>query len=127
MILAILLMAAEAAKDDGIVANGTITVGASVVTGILTYLATKRHSEKVSKSVSEAVPQPCTIEQSRYQAAMRANEHDHENLFNRVAKLESKVEGIGARVDAKFEAISEQLRETKEMVRQLFDRICKRK
>ena len=62
MILAILLMAAEAAKDDGVVANGTITVGASVVTGILTYLATKRHSEKVSKSVSEAVPQPCTIE-----------------------------------------------------------------
>lgn len=127
MILAILLMAAEAAKDDGIVANGTITVGASVVTGILTYLATKRHSEKVSKSVSEAVPQPCTIEQSSYQTAMKANEHDHENLFNRVAKLESKVEGIGARVDAKFEAISEQLRETKEMVRQLFDRICKRK
>ena len=87
----------------------------------------KIRAEIASELRAKIVNDPLTVEQSSYQAAMKANEHDHENLFHRVAKLESKVEGIGAKVDAKFEAISEQLRETRDMVRQLFDRICKGK
>ena len=122
LLLALIMAAAAAGGDDGgIVAKGSLVVGSGVVSSIVTWLAAKRHAERT------AIPQPCTVEQSSYQAAMKANEHDHENLFNRVAKLESKVEGIGAKVDAKFESISEQLRETREMVRQLFDRICKGK
>ena len=123
MILLALIMAAAAGETsgDGIVAKGSLFISGGVVSSIITWLAAKKHAEKTS------VPQPCLTEQTGYQAAMKANEHDHENLFNRVAKLESRVEGISAKIDAKFEAITEQLRETKDMVRQLFDRICKGK
>ena len=122
-LLAIIIMAAAAASGDdgGIVAKGSLVVGSGVISSIVTWLAAKKHAEKTS------VPQPCLTEQTGYQAAMKANEHDHENLFNRVAKLESRVEGISAKIDAKFEAITEQLRETKDMVRQLVERICKGK
>ena len=87
----------------------------------------KIRAEIASELRTKIVNDPMSIEQSSYQAAMKANEHDHENLFGHVAKLESKVEGIGAKVDAKFEAINEQLRETKEMVSKLFERIRKGK
>ena len=122
-LLAIIIMAAAAAETtgDGIVAKGSLVVGSGVISSIVTWLAAKKHADKT------AVPQPCITEQTGYQAAMKANEHDHENLFSRVAKLESRVEGISAKIDAKFEAITEQLRETRDMVRQLFDRICKGK
>ena len=125
-LLAIIIMAAAAASGDdgGIVASGTVTVGASIVTGILTYLATKRHSDKVSKSVSQAVPQPCLTEQTGYQAAMKANEKDHADLFNRMRIVEAELAGIKATITAKFDGLSAQLMETREMVRSLYDKVC---
>ena len=72
----------------------------------------------------EIAPNPLSIEQTAYQASQKENAKDHENLFGRVARLEQSVSRIDAKVDAKFDAITEQLRETKDMVRQLFDRIC---
>ena len=106
MVIAILVLMAAAAAggDDGIVVNGSLVVGSGVVSSIVTWLAAKKHAERREE-----------------------NEKDHENLFIRMSSLEKEHAALSAKVDAKFDAITEQLRETKEMVRQLFDRICKGK
>lgn len=70
------------------------------------------------------VNDPLSVEQTGYQASMKENAKAHENLFGRMAQLEQKHASLAAKVDAKFDAIAEQLRETRDMVRQLFDRIC---
>ena len=41
-------------------------------------------------------PQPFITEQSSYQAAMKANAKDHENLFLRMSSVEKDVAGIKA-------------------------------
>lgn len=92
MVLATLVLMAAAAADgdDGIVAKGSLVVGSSVVSAIIGWLASKKHAEKT------AIPQPCTVEQSSYQAAMKANAKDHENLFLRMSSVEKDVAGIKA-------------------------------
>lgn len=138
MVLAILVLmtAAVAAGDEGIVAKGSLVVGSGVVTAILTWLSAKRSwAEKEQKLRAEIANElrtkilndPLHVEQSGYQAKMKENEKDHENLFLRMNALEKEQSALAAKVDAKFDAITEQLRETKDMVRQLFDRICKGK
>ena len=133
MVLAILVIAAVAAGDEGIVAKGSLVVGSGVVTAILTWLSAKRGwDEKEQKLRAEIANElrtkilndPLHVEQSGYQAKMKENEKDHENLFLRMNALEKEHSALAAKVDAKFDAITEQLRETKDMVRQLFDRIC---
>ena len=135
MVLAILvLMAAAAASgDEGIVAKGSLVVGSGVVTAILTWLSAKRGwAEKEQKLRAEIANElrtkilndPLHVEQSGYQAAMKENAKDHENFFMSIRALEQKYSALSAKVDARFDAITEQLRETKDMVRQLFDRIC---
>ena len=111
----IIVAAAEAGGDDGgIVASGTITVGASVVTGILTYLATKRHTEKTCESVRKAVPNPlevelkdkfvsrrefdqhCQASDSAMKAHISDNERNFEALYNQMRandKLTAKISG----------------------------------
>ncbi|MBR2714309.1 MAG: hypothetical protein IKB76_05995 [Kiritimatiellae bacterium] len=136
-IATLVLMAASAAGDDqGIVAKGSLVVGSGVVTGILAWLTAKRGwAEKEQKLRAEIenelktkiLNDPLHVEQSGYQAKMKENEKDHENLFLRMNALEKEHSALAAKVDAKFDAITEQLRETKDMVRQLFDRICKGK
>lgn len=136
MLAIIIMSAAAAASDDGIVAKGTIAVGSGVVTAILTWLSAKKGwAEKEQKLRAEIanelrtkiVNDPLTIEQTGYQAKMKENDKAHENLFFRMSSLEKEHAALSAKVDAKFDAITEQLRETKDMVRQLFDRICKGK
>ncbi len=137
MVLAILVLAAAAASgDDGIVAKGSLVVGSGVISGILAWLTAKRGwAEKEQKLRAEIANElktkilndPLHVEQSGYQAKMKENEKDHENLFLRMNALEKEHSALAAKVDAKFDAITEQLRETKDMVRQLFDRICKGK
>lgn len=120
-LLAIIIMAAAAAAEttgDGIVAKGTLVVGSGVVSSILTWLAAKKHAEKT------AVPQPCLTEQTGYQAAMKANEKDHADLFNRMRIVEAELAGIKATITAKFDGLSAQLMETREMVRSLYDKVC---
>ena len=90
VLVTLVLMAAAAASDDGIVAKGSLVVGSGVISAIVTWLAAKKHAEKTS------VPQPCTVEQSNYQAAMKANAKDHENLFLRMSSVEKDVAGIKA-------------------------------
>ena len=101
---------------DGI----SLSVGGAAVGTICTCLV---QMWKARHQKTEIAPNPLSIEQTSYQASQKENAKDHENLFGRVAKLEQSVARIEATVDAKFDAFSEQLRETKDMVRQLFERI----
>lgn len=89
-IATLVLMAVSAAGDDGIVAKGSLVVGSGVLSALVTWLAAKKHAEKTQ------IPQPCTVEQSGYQAAMKANAKDHENLFLRILSVEKDVAGIKA-------------------------------
>ena len=89
MVLAILvLMAAAAGDDQGIVAKGSLVVGSSVVSAIVTWLAAKKHAERTQ------VPQPCVTEQTASQAKWKSNDHSLENLFTRLAIVEQSVAGL---------------------------------
>ena len=137
MVVATLVLAAAAAtSDDGIVAKGSLAVGSSVVTAILAWLSAKRgwaaKEQKLRAEIAndlrmKITNDPLSVQQTGYQAKMKENEKDHENLFLRMSSQEKEHAALSAKVDAKFDAITEQLRETKGMVRQLFDRICKGK
>lgn len=106
MVLAILLMAAAAAGgDDGIVAKGSLVVGSGVITAFLAWLTEKkRWAEKEQKLRAEIANElrikitndPLSVEQSSYQAAMKSNAKDHENLFLRMSSVEKDVAGIKA-------------------------------
>ena len=98
----------------------SLTVGGSLGAAIVSAIV-KIWSSRNAKT--EIATNPVSIEQSAYQAKMKENDKDHENLFARVATVEQAVARIDAKVDAKFDSITEQLRETKDMVRQLFERI----
>lgn len=67
---------------------------------------------------------PMHIEQSHYQADMKANAAAHTDIFGRLRLLESEMAGIKALVTAKFDGLSAQIMETREMVRSLYDRVC---
>ena len=67
---------------------------------------------------------PLHIEQSGFQASMKNNEKDHTDLFNRLRVLEADVSGIKATITAKFDGLSAQIMETREMVRSLYDKVC---
>lgn len=119
VLLALIIAAAAAGGDDGgIVAKGSLVVGSGVVSSIVTWLAAKRHAERT------AIPQPCITEQTGYQAAMKNNEKDHADLFNRMRIVEAELAGIKATITAKFDGLSAQLMETREMVRSLYDKVC---
>lgn len=120
VILATLIIMAAAAAEttgDGIVAKGSLVVGSGVVSSILTWLAAKKHADKT------AVPQPCMTEKS----GGDKNLDEHKEIFQRLNSLDKDMASVKATMSAKFDAMSIQLMETKEMVRQLVDRICKRK
>ena len=67
---------------------------------------------------------PMHIEQSHYQADMKANAAAHTDIFSRLRLLEAEMAGIKALVTAKFDGLSAQIMETREMVRSLYDRVC---
>ena len=67
---------------------------------------------------------PMHIEQSHYQADMKANAAAHTDIFGRLRLLEAEMAGIKALVTAKFDGLSAQIMETREMVRSLYDRVC---
>ena len=143
MVLAILVLAAAAAASDGDLISGKVIVAlfsAIFAAGGGIWIGRKGgesaaergwakreqdlRAEIANELRTKIVNDPLTIEQTGYQAKMKENDKAHENLFARMAAVEQKLAAVSAKVDAKFDAISEQLRETKAMVTQLFDRIC---
>lgn len=88
----------------------------------------KREQEirtKISNELrAKVVNDPLHIEQSAYQATMNNNEKEHSDIFNRLRVLEAEVAGIKATITAKFDGLSAQMMETREMVRSLYEKVC---
>ena len=72
---------------DGI----SLTVGGAAVGTIVTALVNIWRARNQKTEIS---PVPLAVEQSAYQARMKDNERDHENLFGRVGRLEQDVSGL---------------------------------
>ena len=84
----------------------------------------KIRAEIASELRTKIVNDPMHIEQSHYQADMKANAAAHTDIFGRLRSLESDVAGIKATITARFDGLSAQLMETREMVRSLYDKVC---
>ena len=134
MTLLALIMAAAAAETavggapnvsgSGWISGDTLTTLISILAGAGGVVGGKMWGEKSAKKVKADIPQPCLTEQTGYQAAMKANEKDHADLFNRMRIVEAELSGIKATITAKFDGLSSQLMETREMVRSLYDKVC---
>lgn len=81
---------------------------------------------KITGEVKAEIPQPCTVEQSSFQAYAKKNEKDHTDLFDRLRKLESEHSALASRFDTTFQFITKQLDSLTQMTSQLLDHICKR-
>ena len=89
----------------------------------------KKHEDEIRAEIAnelkaKVLNDPLHVEQSSYQATMKNNEKDHTDLFNRLRVLEAEVSGIKATITAKFDGLSAQMMETREMVRSLYDKVC---
>ena len=134
MTLALILAAAAATEmavngapevsGGGWISGDTLTTILSILAGAGGVVGGKMWGEKSARKVKAEVKQPFEIEQSAYQAAMKNNEKDHTDLFGRLRILESEVAGIKATITAKFDGLSAQMMETREMVRSLYDKVC---
>lgn len=51
---------------------------------------------QISGEVTTKLPQPFSVEQTAYQAQMKDNAKDHENLFARMARAETDIAAIKA-------------------------------
>ena len=84
----------------------------------------KIRAEIATELKAKIVNDPLTVEQSSYQTTMKLNAEQHTDLFNRMRIIEAEVAGIKATISAKFDGLSAQLMETREMVRSLYDKVC---
>lgn len=146
--LATMMMAATAAESavigtpemagGGWISGDTLTTVLSILAGAGGIVGgkmwgdrtAKKDEQKIRAEVAEElkaklVNDPLHVEQSNYQATMKENAADHNDMFTRLRTVETEIAAVKATMAAKFDSMSGQLMETKEMVRQLFDRICK--
>jgi len=133
-------------SPSGGASTDALTAIFSGVAAIIGALGTKMWCSRGAKEREDAIrretelkvraeiPQPVITEQSAYQALMKANasviaeikdsnERDHENIFNRIRKIESDHAALAARFDTSFQFIQKQLDSLTSMTSQLFDRI----
>lgn len=144
MILAILLAAAATVTpevaDSGWISGNTLTTILSILCGAGGIVggkmwgdrSTKKREDEIRAQIAnelraKLVNDPLHVEQSGYQATMKANASDHADIFDRLRFLETEVASVKATITAKFDGLSAQIMETREIVRSLFDKICKMK
>lgn len=144
MTLAIILAAAATVTpgvaDSGWISGNTLTTILSILCGAGGIVggkmwgdrSAKKHEDEIRAQIAnelraKIVNDPMHVEQSGYQATMKANASDHADIFSRLRFLETEVSSVKATITAKFDGLSAQIMETREMVRSLFDKICKRK
>ena len=60
-------------------------LGAAIVSAIVKIYTARAHAAETK------IPQPCLTEQSAYQAAMKDNARDHEDIFKRLRNNESAI------------------------------------
>ena len=142
MVLTTCLLAAEAAADGDLISGkvlaalfaaifaggGGIWIGRKGGESAAEKSFEKREEEIRAQIANELrakiTNDPMHIEQSHYQADMKANAAAHTDIFGRLRILEAEMAGIKALVTAKFDGLSAQIMETREMVRSLYDRVC---
>ena len=61
------------------------TMGAAIVSAVVKIWTAKQHAAETK------IPQPCMTEQSAYQAAMKDNARDHEDIFTRLRNNEAQI------------------------------------
>lgn len=144
MTLALILAAAATVTpgvaDSGWISGNTLTTILSILCGAGGIVggkmwgdrSAKKHEDEIRAQIAnelraKIVNDPMHVEQSGYQATMKANASDHADIFARLRFLETEVASVKATITAKFDGLSAQIMETREMVRSLFDKICKRK
>lgn len=118
------ILAAAATDGGGWISGDTLTTILTILCGAGGVVGGKIWGEKSAKKIKADLKQPFEIEQSAYQATMKGNEKDHADIFNRLRVLEAEVAGIKATITAKFDGLSAQMMETREMVRSLYDKVC---
>lgn len=111
-------------SGGGWISGDTLTTILSILAGAGGVVGGKMWGEHAARRVKADIPQPCTVEQTGYQAAMKKNEADHADIFARLRIVETEVASIKATITAKFDGLSAQLMETREMVRSLYDKVC---
>lgn len=109
----------------------TILCGAGGVVGGKMWgdRSAKKHEDEIRTQIANELRtkitnDPMHIEQSNYQATMKANAADHADIFARLRFLESELAGVKATMVAKFDGLSAYMMETREMVRSLYDKVC---
>lgn len=106
-------------EAPSIAATGTLTISASVVSAVVTWFAAKRHAE------TTRIPQPFAMEQSQNQANWKANEHDHENIFFRLAALEKQQAATDAKLNAELVHINKTLDRLADSVQSMHEILSK--
>lgn len=141
MILAIILAAAATVTpgvaDSGWISGNTLTTILSILCGAGGIVggkmwgdrSAKKHEDEIRAQIAnelraKIVNDPMHVEQSGYQATMKANASDHADIFGRTRILEAEMAGVKATIAAKFDGLSAQMMETREMVRSLYERVC---
>ena len=141
MTLAIILAAAATVTpgvaDSGWISGNTLTTILSILCGaggivggkVWGDRSAKKHEDEIRAQIAnelraKIVNDPMHVEQSGYQATMKANASDHADIFARLRFLETEVASVKATITAKFDGLSAQIMETREMVRSLYERVC---
>lgn len=139
MLTATLILAATASAKAAEVSGGMSLISSELITAIFTGMAAvlgviwqkSRNDKKLAekdeeiKRIKAEIPQPLSVEQTGYQAKMKAIDKQVENLFERIRVQEMNLSELAGKVDAKFSGLEKQLDGLTDMVRQLFERICK--
>lgn len=77
---------------DGI----SLTIGGAALTTLGGIIGAVIKAYTSRNQRTEITPSPLSIEQTAYQAAMKDNNRDHENLFSRMSSVEKDVAAIKA-------------------------------
>lgn len=77
---------------DGI----SLTIGGAALTTLGGIIGAVVKAYTARNQRTEIAPNPLTVEQTAYQAQMKDNAKDHENLFARMARAETDIAAIKA-------------------------------
>lgn len=77
---------------DGI----SLTIGGAALTTLGGIIGAVVKAYTARNQRTEIAPNPLTVEQTAYQAQMKENAKDHENLFARMARAETDIAAIKA-------------------------------
>lgn len=110
-----MILAITSTVNDGAwMSAGFVKALGAAVSAVLGALGYKFFSRKVTVE-----PDPMHVEQSPEQTKWKDNYHDHENIFNRLGKLEKTVAALDERSNAQAKTLDRMASQVEKM----YDRI----